>query len=116
MIPRALTSFAALVLAALIGTSSSALAAPDRPAQDADITVQPRGPVHEAYAQPFDAKPQPGPVAPKAPPDPVPEQPPDQKPEGDNVQWVPGYWAWDGERRDYTWVGGFWRAAPPDRR
>ena len=40
-----------------------------------------RGPVHEAFAQPFQANPQPGPVVPKRPPDPIPEEPPDQKPQ-----------------------------------
>src|SRR5262249_18503281 len=99
-----------------IGTTPSTPAAPDNPAPDAGIDVQARGPVHEAYAQPYNAAPQPGPVAPKPPPDPVPEMPPDQKPEGDNVQWVPGYWGWDGDRNDSPWVSGFWRAAPPDRK
>ncbi len=117
MTSRTLISFAAAftVASAFVFTSPTS-AAPDAPAPEAGIDVQARGPVHEAYAQPFDAAPQPGAVAPKAPPDPIAEQPPDQKPEGDNVQWVPGYWSWDGERKDYLWVSGFWRAAPPDRK
>src|SRR4051794_3220896 len=57
--------------------------------------VQARGPVHEAFAQPGEVRPRPSPVAPKAPPAPVNELPPDVRPEGDNVAWVPGYWAWD---------------------
>src|SRR5436305_1398773 len=78
------------------------------------IDVQARGPVHEAYAQPSTfGRPTPGPVAPKAPPEPVPEVPPDERPEGANVVWVPGYWGWDEERRDFLWVSGFWRVAPP---
>jgi hypothetical protein len=105
-----------LTLAALCGTGSPVFSGPDALAGDSDIAVQARGPVHEAYAQPFDAAPQPGPMVPKGPPEPVPEMPPDQKPEGDNVQWVPGYWGWDGDRKDYVWVSGFWRAAPPDRK
>lgn len=32
--------------------------------------------------------------------------PPDQKPEGDDVAWIPGYWAWDDERNDFLWVSG----------
>src|SRR5262249_3547820 len=44
------------------------------------------------------------------------EQPPDQKPEGENVGWIPGYWAWDDERSDFLWVSGFWRDVPPDRK
>jgi WXXGXW repeat (2 copies) len=106
---------AVLALTALVGSNPSAPAAPDGPAGDADIAVQARGPIHEGYAQPFTA-PKAGPVVPKAPPDPVPELPPDEKPEGDNVQWVPGYWSWDADRNDYLWVSGFWRAAPPDRK
>ena len=45
------------------------------------VEVLGRGPVHEAFAQPLDT-PQAGPVAPKAPPEPIEEQPPAQKPEG----------------------------------
>ncbi len=37
---------------------------------------------------------------------------PDQKPEGTNVQWIPGYWSWDDERKDYLWVSGFKRDVP----
>jgi hypothetical protein len=55
-------------------------------------------------------------VVPKQPPDPVPEQPPDQKPEGDNVQWIPGYWSWDSDTSDFLWVSGCWRVPPPGRR
>jgi len=62
------------------------------------ISVQASGPVHEAFARPVETTPQPTPVIPKNPPDPIPEVPPDQKPEGDNVIWIPGYWAWDDAR------------------
>ncbi|MCS6975455.1 MAG: hypothetical protein NZM31_00415 [Gemmatales bacterium] len=81
--------------------------------------VQPlgKGPVHEAYAAPGAAAvPKPGPLIPKEPPQPVEELPPAQKPEGDNVQWIPGYWAWDEESQDYLWVSGIWRNVPPGRR
>ena len=54
-------------------------------------------------------------IAPKMPPDPVEELPPDQKPEGDNVQWIPGYWHWDEDRTDFIWISGFWRVPPPGR-
>jgi hypothetical protein len=74
-----------------------------------------RGVVHEAYAQPVDYQPQPAPVVPNKPPDPLDELPPKQKPEGADVQWLPGYWAWDEEGPDYVWVSGCWRNAPPDR-
>ena len=55
----------------------------------------------------------PGAVVPKQPPDPIPEVPPDQKPEAENAQWLPGYWAWDEDRKDFIWVSGFWRVPPP---
>jgi hypothetical protein len=73
-----------------------------------------RGPVHEAFANPITYDPTPGPVVPKQPPDPVEEQPPDEKPEGDDVQWIPGYWAWDEERTDFIWISGIWRVPPPN--
>ncbi len=75
-----------------------------------------RGPIHEAFAQPTPTKPQAGPIVPKKPPEPIPEQPPDQKPEGENVQWVPGYWFWAPDKKDFIWVSGFWRVTPPGRR
>ncbi|QVL31037.1 YXWGXW repeat-containing protein [Telmatocola sphagniphila] len=79
------------------------------------VDVQARGPVHEAFAQPSTAQPTAGPLAPKQPPAPVDEMPPDQKPEGDNVQWISGYWSWDDETKDFLWISGFWRATPPGR-
>src|SRR5688500_14557314 len=80
-----------------------------------EIEVLARGPVHEAYAEPHTGEPRPTPVVPKQPPKPVEEIPAEQKPEGEEVQWVPGYWAWDDERKDYLWVSGFWRVPPPGR-
>jgi hypothetical protein len=80
-----------------------------------DVEVLARGPVHEAYAEPSEREPAPTPVIPKEPPKPIEELPPDQKPEGANVQWMPGYWAWDDDKKDFLWVSGFWRNVPPDR-
>lgn len=51
----------------------------------------------------------------KPPPEPIEEMPPEEKPEGENVTWIPGYWAWDDERKDYLWISGTWRALPPGR-
>ena len=59
--------------------------------------------------------PEPGIVVTKAPPDVIEEMPPEERPEGDNVSWIPGYWAWDDERSDFLWVSGTWRALPPGR-
>jgi hypothetical protein len=74
-----------------------------------------QGPIHEAFAQPVLYDPKAGPLIPKTPPEPISEVPPDQKPEGANVQWIPGYWAWDDGRGDFIWVSGVWRAIPPGR-
>src|SRR5262245_3066121 len=68
-------------------------ASSEKPENTSGISVLARGPVHEAFAQPALAKPEPGAVVPKKPPAPVPEVPPDQKPAKANVQWIPGYWA-----------------------
>ena len=59
------------------------------------VQVLTQGPIHEAFAEPVLYDPKPGPVVPKASPAPIAELPPDQKPVGANVQWIPGYWAWD---------------------
>src|SRR5262245_39638659 len=92
---------AALSLAAVFTTS--AFAADDLPE---GVEVQARGPVHEAFATPSDPQPAAPPVVPKEPPAAIEEVPPEQKPEGDNVQWVPGYWAWDAGTEEYVWVSG----------
>jgi WXXGXW repeat (2 copies) len=89
---------------------------PPAPATGETPDVQARGPVHEAYAEPATIDPLPAPVIPKEPPQPIEETPPEQKPEGDNVVWIPGYWAWDDGSRDFLWVSGFWRNEPPGRR
>src|SRR5437879_3992446 len=79
------------------------------------VEVQTRGPVHEAFAQPHDASAAPGPAVPREPPPSIPELAPDERPQGDNVQWIGGYWAWDAERNDFIWVSGTYRNAPPGR-
>jgi hypothetical protein len=113
--------FLSAALAGLM-TISFASAQPPTPAaplpdqSEPGIIVQTKGPVHEAYAQPGDVKPEPGAIVARRPPDPIPEEPPEQKPEGDNVQWIPGYWAYDSDRSDFLWVSGFWRVPPPGRR
>jgi hypothetical protein len=88
---------------------------PGPTAQPDGVEVLARGPVHEAYAEPSEARPVGGPLVAKEPPPLIEEAPPAEKPQGDHVVWIPGYWAWDDERTDYLWVSGFWRAAPPER-
>jgi hypothetical protein len=79
------------------------------------VEVQARGPVHEAFAEPTQARPEATPLVAKQPPEPIDEVPPDQRPEGDNVVWIPGYWASDADRDDFLWVSGTWRIPPPGR-
>ncbi len=72
-----------------------------------------RGPLHEAFADAFQANPQPNPIVESAPPESINELPPEFRPEGENVQWISGYWAWDEIQSDYIWVSGVWRDVPP---
>jgi YXWGXW repeat-containing protein len=83
--------------------------------QQEGVEVLTQGPVHEAFAEPAIRSPRPTPVVPRQPPDPIEELPPDQKPEGNNVQWIPGYWASDVGRDDFIWVSGIWRDVPPNQ-
>ncbi len=75
-----------------------------------------RGPIHEAFAEPFELTPTPDQIVGKAPPAEVQEVPPAAKPEGDNVEWINGYWSWDDDRADFIWVSGVWRRIPKGRR
>jgi hypothetical protein len=84
------------------------------PGQQDGVEVLARGPIHEAFAEPVGGVPQAGPVIVKAPPPAVEEMPPDRAPQGD-MQWVPGYWGWDDDRKDFIWISGIWRQPPPDR-
>lgn len=86
---------------------------PDQP--DPNVKVVDRGPIHEAFAQPGADVRGKGMTAPKAPPAPIPELPPDTKPDGNNVKWIPGYWAWDDDKQDFIWISGFYRDVPPGR-
>lgn len=74
-----------------------------------------RGPVHEGYAEPIMFDPEPGPLSPVAPPEPIPEIPPDYRPAGGNIDWISGYWFWDDEVNQFTWISGIWRDIPPGR-
>ncbi|TWT85984.1 hypothetical protein Pla123a_07920 [Posidoniimonas polymericola] len=97
--------------------ATSALAQPDSPGAptpgDAPQVLD-HGPVHEAFADPlrFDASDEPITIN-QQPPEPVNELPPEYKPEGDNVEWIPGYWMWDDTRDDFIWVSGVYRNLPP---
>ena len=103
------------VLGASVGWDRAVAAQDDQSTAGAGVQVLTRGPVHEAFAQTVTFNPEPGIVVPKAPPDLIEELPPALRPAGDNVAWIPGYWAWDDDRSDFLWVSGIWRALPPGR-
>lgn len=84
-------------------------------AEPEDMEVLTRGPVHEAFAESVSFDPEPGIIIATQPPEAVEELPPEQQLEGDNVAWIPGYWAWDEEQNDFIWISGIWRNLPPDR-
>jgi len=85
------------------------------PANNEQVEVVTRGPVHEAFAESLQVDTKNQLVVEKKPPDPIEEVPPEVRPEGDNVVWVPGYWAWDDDRKDFLWISGIWRSSPPNR-
>jgi WXXGXW repeat (2 copies) len=101
-------------LGAILGPAPPSAA--QEPPIPTNYEVLTRGPVHEAFAGPVNYRPEPGLVAPKSPPEPIDEAPPDQRPAGGDIRWMPGYWQFDGEEKDYLWVSGFWRDVPPGRR
>ena len=106
---------AALAVGAAVWSVNCAPAAQGQADAEEGVEVLTRGPVHEAFAATVTFDPEPGFVAPRTPPALIEELPPEQKPEGDNVEWIPGYWAWDDEREDFLWISGLWRALPPGR-
>ena len=75
-----------------------------------------RGPVHEGFATQFQINPVAGVAIEKAPPKPIEELPPTARPIGANIQWLPGYWGWDGDAKDFLWVSGTYRNLPPGHR
>jgi hypothetical protein len=111
---RVPAAIAAGLLLALSANSQTPPPTPPVPAPGADQAQDlTRGPIQEAFGQPLVFNAQPGPIAPKKPPELIQEVPPDEKPEGDNVAWIPGYWWWDDEGKNFIWVSGFWRTVPP---
>ncbi len=113
---RNVCTSAALVLSMVgLGVNFVAASLSDISGADKEVQVLAHGPIHEAFAEIAPYDPQPGIIVVKSPPPPIEEMPPDEKPDGD-VQWIPGYWAWADERKDFIWVSGVWRVPPPGRR
>ncbi|HUE69807.1 MAG TPA: hypothetical protein VMP01_02865 [Pirellulaceae bacterium] len=98
-----------------LGLHETIAAQPGQASVENGVEVLTRGPVHEAFAETISFDPQPGVIVEKPAPEAIEELPPEQKPEGANVDWIPGYWAWDDERNDFLWVSGIWRSLPPGR-
>jgi len=109
----AATAVAAILAILWWGSAIGQTSQPDDAFPGAQVLT--RGPVHEAFAGIVLFNPEPGVAVANVPPDAVEEMPPEEKPEGDNVTWIPGYWAWDDERTDFLWISGTWRALPPGR-
>jgi len=104
-----------LTLSCIVLTAAGLLRADEDAAPPEGVDVQTRGPVHEAYAEATNTRGVPGVIVNRQPPPAVEESPPEDKPEGDNVVWIPGYWSWDDETKDFMWISGFWRDEPPGR-
>jgi hypothetical protein len=113
--------YAALVAVGLSLAAIPAAVAQDIPPPPGDAAVageEPltRGPIHEAFASPTTLDPVAPLVVPQAPPADIDEVPPQYQPEGEDIIWIPGYWAWDDERSDFFWISGVWRERPPGER
>lgn len=108
-----LGGFTAIALGGGLFTTGSAIAQPNT--NNAGAEVLTRGPVHEAFAGTISYDPTPGVMVDQAPPTLIEEIPPEQRLEGENVTWIPGYWAWDEDQSDFLWVSGIWRNLPPGR-
>ena len=114
-----ITKMLGVLIAGIIGLLAQggpqALAQTGDPNGESGVEVLTRGPVHEAFAEPASYNPTQGVVVKREAPAAIEEIPPEDKPEGDNVQWISGYWSWDTDRDDFIWVSGIWRDPPPDR-
>lgn len=102
-----------LISALVVG--GTLLAPPRAIADEQGYEELTRGPVHEAFAETVNYNPEPGILVQTAPPEQIEEVPPDERPDGENVTWIPGYWGWDGDQKDFIWISGVWRNLPPGR-
>lgn len=94
------------------------ISAPDAGAEvtPEGVEVLTSGPLHEAFADTVRYKAEPGITVDREPPQLIEEQPPESRPEGADVVWIPGYWGWDDEAKDYIWITGVYRNRPPGHR
>ena len=82
--------------------------------QGRDVVQMNRGPLHEAFAQPYELRTDPTLVIDRRPPEPVLETPPREIPLDQSFRWIPGYWGWEPAEQDFVWVSGIWRRAPEE--
>ncbi|MEK7953615.1 hypothetical protein [Luteolibacter soli] len=113
--PMMLGSLFALTATASLVVPLTAQAQEEQAQANEDVEVLTRGPVHEAFAETVSYEAEAGLTVKSAPPAAIEELPPDQRPDGDNVTWIPGYWAWDDDQNDFLWISGIWRNIPPER-
>ncbi len=92
------------------------LPAPNGDPNQPEMKVLDQGPLHEAFAEAVVLEKQQPIVINRDLPEPINELVPEARPEGDNIQWIPGYWMWSDQQNDFIWVSGVWRDIPPGRR
>jgi len=115
-----LLTFALALISISLSSPSLPAQQPPPPRPDAGVAGQPqpieltRGPVHEAFAQPYQMKSGGDFVITQTPPEPLEELPPSQVPESQSVQWIPGYWGWEPDEERFIWISGIWRRAPEE--
>jgi len=111
-------SIALLLLAGMLFVASAGAQelqlAPAGGSDPEGVETLTQGPIHEAFANPTDLDPTPGPVVARQPPPDIQEEPPEYMPE--ESAWIGGYWSWDDDRDDFIWVTGVARKTPPGMR
>lgn len=98
------------------GQPQNALPDPNGDPNQPEMKVLDQGPLHEAFAEAVVLEKQQPIVINREPPEPINELVPEVRPEGQNIEWIPGYWMWSDQQNDFIWVSGVWRDIPPGRR
>ncbi len=73
-----------------------------------------RGPLHQAFAQPYRPESSSGLTIDREPPPPIRELIPRIGPRHQEYQWIPGYWGWEPARNEFVWISGIWRRPPEE--